>query len=164
MKPIIFYGHSRGKYMSFSNFFHAPFVIDGITYQWSEQYIMAQKAILFDPEMLKKIMVAKTPAECKKLGRKVKGFDAEKWAAVCEELSYPGILAKFRQNPNIGSVLVSTGDALIAEARDRIWGCGLTKKEAEKTSPEEWPGKNHLGNILMKVRAELRKEWSLFPI
>ena len=156
MKPIIFYGHTRGKYISFSNFYPAPFTIDDITYKWSEQYIMAQKARLFDPDMTEKIMTAESPAKCKRLGRQVKNFDAEAWGSKCEDMVYPGILEKFRQNEDIKEVLLSTGDALLAEAKDKEWGCGLYKKDAEKIDPAEWPGKNRLGRLLMRVRDELR--------
>jgi ribA/ribD-fused uncharacterized protein len=57
---------------------------------------------------------------------------------------------KFEQNPELASLLCSTGDALLEEGNywnDYYWGVDF------KTGR----GQNHLGKILMEVRTELRE-------
>src|SRR5690242_18213405 len=74
--------------------------IDGVTYNTCEQYMMAEKARLFgDTEAEAAIMAVSNPREQKALGRKVKGFDGERWMAAAEEIVYRANLAKFSQNP-----------------------------------------------------------------
>ena len=69
-----------------------------------------------------------------------------------------GNKAKFSQNPDIREFLLSTEDAIIAEASpyDRIWGIGLGRSDAKKGSVEQWRGENLLGCALMDVRDWLR--------
>ena len=65
-----------------------------------------------------------------------------------------GNKAKFGQNPAIKEYLLSTGDAILAEASpyDKIWGIGLGRAEAKKGTVEQWQGENLLGCALMEVR------------
>lgn len=68
----------------FSQWYPSKFVIEGVEYNCCEQYMMAQKALLFnDMENHKMIMYSKSPNEQKGFGRRVKGFDKDKWEAVC---------------------------------------------------------------------------------
>ena len=82
---IFFYGHNDNETGYLSNFFFCPFTMttaDGlcITYQTSEQAIMAHKAELMgDKESLRKIQAAGfSPALCKSLGRNVSPWNQEK--------------------------------------------------------------------------------------
>jgi ribA/ribD-fused uncharacterized protein len=60
----------------FSQWWPAAFKADSGRYPTAEHYMMAEKARLFgDDEMLEKIRRAESPADAKKLGRKVRGFD-----------------------------------------------------------------------------------------
>ena len=55
-----------GELNPLSNFHVAPFVLDGITFHSSEQFIQYQKAKLFeDDDTANKISTCKTPLECK---------------------------------------------------------------------------------------------------
>ena len=71
-----------------------------------------------------------------------------------------GNKAKFSQNPNLKEFLLSTGDALIAEASpyDKIWGIGLDRNTALRGTVEQWKGENLLGCALMDVRDWLREK------
>ena len=64
------------------------------------------------------------------------------------------------QNPDLKERLLSTGDAILAEAspKDRIWGIGLDAKTASGMEPNAWPGMNLLGKALMELREEFAKE------
>ena len=105
-------------------------------------------------------MQAKTPDECKKLGKQVKNFDQATLDAHQEEIMYKGNLAKFRQNPVLKDLLLATGDKHLAEASPYVakWGIKLNEATARTINSADWPGQNLLGKCLEKVREELRKE------
>lgn len=155
----IFFWGLKNKYSFLSNFYYAPFVVDGLQFRWSEQYFMYQKALLFlGEDIQEKILEATSPQECKKLGRtKSPIFDDEVWNEKRQDAMYRAVLEKFRQNPRLKNALLETGDAVLVESspKDKIWGIGLSEKTARQISPQEWPGQNLLGQILMKVRQDL---------
>ena len=121
--------------------------------------MMASKALLFkDEEVYREIMTAQSPFDYKKLGRKVRGFTPELWDANKYDIVVKGNKAKFSQNPEIKEFLLSTGNAIIAEASpyDGIWGIKLDRETAMKGSVEQWQGENLLGCALMEVRDWLK--------
>lgn len=153
----VFFWKRNERYGCFSNWYGCSFTVDGIEYQSTEQYMMAEKARLFnDPETEERIMKTTSPSKIKKLGKEVKGFDSKIWDERKFEIVCKGNLEKFRQNPDLLSRLLETGDSIIVEAsRDTIWGIGHTAKEAKTIPPERW-GENLLGKALMWVREQLR--------
>ena len=103
-------------------------------------------------------MNAYSPAEYKKLGRKVKGFDATVWDEKKLDIVVEGNKAKFGQNPDLKEFLLDTGDAILVEASpyDKIWGIGLDRETALNSRIEDWNGENLLGCALMEVRDWLK--------
>ena len=145
----------------FSQWYPSEFKVDGISYNCAEQYMMAEKAKLFgDNKIRKQIMKTNSPREQKALGRKVSNFDAGKWNSVARDIVYKGNLAKFSQNKDLQKELLTTEDKTLVEASpyDKIWGIGLAADDPNATRPENWKGTNWLGEVLMRVRDELRKE------
>ncbi|WP_216319628.1 NADAR family protein [Deinococcus aestuarii] len=141
----------------FSNFHLSVFTEDGVTYRWAEQYLMTRKARLFgDEERVAAILAARTPAECKALGRRVTPYDDGVWARKRYGVALDMLRLKFGQNDGLRAVLLDTGDALLVEASptDRIWGIGFSEGEAE-AHRRIW-GENLLGRALMEVRSEVR--------
>lgn len=141
----------------FSQWFFAPMIIDGVEYTCCEQYMMAEKARLFnDQEILVKILEAKSPARQKKLGRQIKNFDKEIWNQVCRDIVYKGNYAKFTQNKSLMDSLEQTKGKLLVEASpyDCIWGIGLSIYDAQSDS-SKWKGTNWLGEAITKVRKDL---------
>jgi len=60
---------------------------------------------------------------------------------------------KFTRQTELGQLLMATGDAELIEGNtwnDRFWGAVL--------KDEHWIGQNHLGRLLMQVRAELKEK------
>ena len=142
-----------------SQWWVADFVVAGITYPSTEHWMMAEKARLFgDEDMLVQILAAKSPAEAKKLGREIQGFDAEVWEAHKVGIVREGNLHKFGQHPDLLTFLLSTGDRVLVEASpvDDIWGIGLAADSPDAAHPEQWQGPNLLGFTLMDVRDQLR--------
>jgi ribA/ribD-fused uncharacterized protein len=138
----------------------APFELDGLVFNCCEKRMMYMKAILFnDQEIAKKILAKNNARENKELGRQVKNFDERKWRESAEEIVYEANLAKFSQNEDLKSKLLSTENKIIVECApyDKIWGNGLDITTTLKTEMVNWPGTNLLGKVLMRVRNTLRQ-------
>ena len=64
----------------YSQWYKAPMVEDGVRYNCCEQYMMAQKALLFnDRKTYDMIMKDGNPANMKKYGRMVRNFNDAVW-------------------------------------------------------------------------------------
>jgi ribA/ribD-fused uncharacterized protein len=138
----------------------ARFTLDGVTYTCAEQFMMAEKARLFgDTETERAILATDSPREHKALGRRVKGFDGERWTAVCLDIVVRANLAKFGQNADLRALLLETGEKTLVEASplDVIWGIGLAAEDPRATDRSAWRGTNWLGEALMRVRADLSR-------
>lgn len=161
LKYLFFWGHQPAKSgqinaSCLSQWWESsPFTVDGITYATAEHWMMAQKALLFgDQVAYEKILVAKTPAEAKKLGRGVLNFDVELWKEKCFEVVTQGNVYKFGQNADLKEYLLNTRDRILVEASpyDQVWGIGLAAEAPEAAHPEQWKGLNLLGFALMVTR------------
>lgn len=145
----------------FSQWAKSKFVIDDIIYNCAEQYMMACKARMFgDRDKEISIMEATHPREQKQLGRQVKGFHSDRWNHVARDVVYEGNKAKFIQNKKMKEQLFETYPKILVEASpyDKIWGIGLNAKDAQNTSPDEWPGLNWLGQVLTELRNDLMEK------
>jgi ribA/ribD-fused uncharacterized protein len=159
---LFFWGHRAGsldlgKHI-LSQWWPAQFKVEEQVYPTAEHYMMSEKARLFgDNKMRTRILATTDPATAKALGRKVRGFRSAHWEAHCVEIVVRGNAAKFSQNPELGSWLRGTGDAVIVEASpiDAVWGIGLEANDPRAQDPSRWPGTNLLGFALMRVRAAL---------
>ncbi|MEM8603308.1 MAG: NADAR family protein [Cyanobacteria bacterium P01_H01_bin.121] len=163
VKYLFFWGHQPprdgeiGKHC-LSQWYTAPFELEGVQYATAEHYMMAEKARLFgDHDAEQAILKAKHPGEAKQLGRQVQGFNEPRWRQRRDAIVQQGNLAKFSQNPQLQTFLWQTGDRILVEAspRDRIWGIGLTADDPRAEQPSHWPGLNLLGFALMQVRQTL---------
>jgi ribA/ribD-fused uncharacterized protein len=126
----------------------------------AEQHMMASKAAHFgDRERYDLIMATTEPRVAKELGRAVRPFDAAEWSRMARGYVRQGNLAKFSQNPRPQAALLATGETLLAEASpyDIVWGIGLAAHHPDARFPTRWRGSNWLGEVLMDVRAELRR-------
>jgi ribA/ribD-fused uncharacterized protein len=142
----------------FSNWFRCDFTVKGISFNCGEQYMMYAKARLFDDlDMAERILAAVHPKEQKALGRKIRGFDEATWEERRLGILRAGLLEKFRQNDEIGQLLLSTQGTILVEASpyDRIWGVGLGASDPKIIDPKNWRGSNLLGQVLMQIRNDL---------
>jgi len=160
---LLFYGHKASTDSSVtasccSQWFPAPFKIDGVEYLTAEHYMMAEKARLFnDSEILESILGCQTPKEAKALGRKVRNFEDDVWKSHCSQIVVKANHAKFTQNSAFAQWLVATAPKVLVEASlwDRIWGIGMTQSNPKALDPAQWKGQNLLGFALMEVRDQL---------
>ncbi len=163
-KFLFFWGHQPSKdgvitKTCFSQWWLSSFTVERIKYATAEHWMMAKKAVLFeDDEILEKILLAKSPAEAKKLGRKVKNYQEDIWLSNRYEIVKEGNFHKFNQNPALKDFLLNTGNRVIVEASpvDSIWGIGMAIDNPVIETPEKWKGLNLLGFALMEVRDELK--------
>ena len=139
-----------GSPLSFSHWTLSSFTIQDSSYLCVEQYLMAEKARLFgDLSSLNIIMKSVDPAEHKRLGRSVSGFDHAVWDRERFDIAITGNYAKFAHNPDMRRDVLSTGDRILAEASpfDNQWGIGLRAYNPEALHPSTWRGKNILAGI-----------------
>lgn len=160
---IFFWGHRPLPDASIgpsccSQWFDAGFELNRVHYATAEHYMMAEKARTFDDtNALERILATRSPEEVKKIGRRVRNFNAEVWLERSVEVVLQGNIAKFSQNRKLGNWLRSTGVSVLAEAspEDAIWGIGLHREDPRAKHPEMWPGTNYLGFVIMTVRDQL---------
>ena len=166
IKYLFFWGHQPMKdycvnKSCFSQWFERSFKHNSIHYPTAEHWMMAEKARLFKDEYtLAKIVNCRTPAQAKKLGRSVQGFDQTTWEAYRSEIVVRGNLLKFKQHEDLWDFLNNTKDRVLVEASpmDRIWGIGLASDAPGIEYPGNWRGLNLLGYALMETRDRLRKQ------
>lgn len=140
----------RGEYAFLSNFYAAPVEMDGAEYPTIEHAFQAAKTM--DYAKRRTIREAQSPTTAKRMGRRIKR--REDWFDVSLEIMKTLVKQKFTRDPELGEKLLATGDAELIEGNnwnDRFYGA------VYDTTKNEWTGENHLGRILMEVRAELRE-------
>lgn len=148
-QAIRFYS-TREEYGSFSNFYAAPFVLDGRRWRTSEHYFQAQKFAGTPRE--EEIRQATSPAVAARMGRSRRHRLRPDWEKVKDAVMREAVLAKFSQHDELRAVLLDTGSIILIEhtERDSYWGDG-----------GDGSGRNRLGEILMSVREELRRVESI---
>lgn len=149
----------------FSQWHKCSFTVKGIQYNCTEQFMMAQKALLFgDQDTYHKIMLEKDPRKQKRLGRQIISFDKAVWDENRFTIVLMGNIAKFSQNPDLKQILMDTELTTLVEASplDDIWGIGLGEETKDGDPvPEvydrtQWKGINLLGQVLTQVREMLK--------
>lgn len=133
------------EYRFLSNFWEAPVEYGGITYLNNEAAFQAQKCVTNKEKL---VFADLAPKSAKALGRRVQL--REDWEEVKFGIMEDIVRAKFTQNPHLAELLLATGEKPLLEGNtwnDTCWGVSLTS----------YKGKNHLGQILIKVRSELRE-------
>lgn len=160
MKYIFFWSHRPSADGSitkscFSQWFDCHFTVDGVEYSTAEQYMMAQKSLLFgDDKIYNEIMNASHPNQFKSLGRKISGFNEKVWNENKTDIVIKGNIAKFSQNQELKYFLLNTNNRILVEASpyDKIWGIGMKSDDTRCENPTLWDGENLLGFCLMEVR------------
>lgn len=137
----------KNKYSFLSNMYPCKVEFGGITYNSTEAAFQAQKNVA-KAEMFTKL----SGRDAKILGRKM--VLPDNWEETKYEKMERIVRAKFVQNSDLKEKLLATGDSELIEGNywhDNYWGdCNCPKCK-------DIPGKNCLGEILMKLRDELKE-------
>lgn len=142
--PIRFYGVS-GAYGWCSNFAPSPIDLEGKRWPTVEHWFQAQKFAGTEHEQ--EIRAAVSPMIAARMGRsRVRPLRAD-WEQAKDLVMWRGLRAKFTQHPELAALLLETGDSQIVEhtENDCYWADG-----------GDGSGQNRLGELLMRVRDELR--------
>lgn len=141
-----------------SNWYEAPFRIDGQTFSSIEQYMMYKKSAVFhDEEHAREVLTLTDGREIKAIGRKVRNYNDTVWGGVRQIIVYEGLLAKFGQNEDLKQQLLATGDKVLVECNptDKVWGIAMGTDDEDRFYMDRWKGTNYLGFLLMMVRDRL---------
>ena len=125
-----------------SNWYLSDFFVNGILYYSMEQYMMYQKALLFDDmEIAGQILNTTNAGKIKAFGRRVKNYEDILWNGMRQLIVYQGLL-----------------ELAECAVQDKIWGIGLSMKDERRFDLNEWKGQNLLGFSLMRVRTMLKQK------
>lgn len=148
MEKIEFF---TGEYEFLSNFSYSPIFRYGISVPTAEHEFQMLKAT--NLKDMQYIACANTPGLAKSRGRAV--LMRGDWEQVKYEVMYAVQMDKYKQNPQLLKKLLATGDADLEEGNwwhDNTWGnCHCDRCKGIE-------GRNMLGEILMKVREELKND------
>lgn len=135
-----------------------PVNYNGIEYRTCEALFQARRFDGF-PQVQKEIREQKSPLVAKMKARKNKDLlnRGAKWDESTDDLDLMKecLRLKFDQHPDLRAELIKTGDAKIIEdctthdrESARFWGQVLKNGK--------WIGENHLGEILMEIREDIK--------
>lgn len=137
----------ENQYANLSNFADSMICYEYVFYPTVEHYFQAMKTT--DLKQRQWIANAPTPGEAKRRGRSVEL--RPDWEDIKEEVMLEGLRLKFKI-PAMRETLLSTQSAELVEGNwwhDNTWG------DCSCDACKDIEGKNMLGKLLMKVRAEL---------
>ena len=100
-----------------------------------------------------------TPSQAKHRGRQIQMRDD--WDTRKLTIMHNLLVHKFNENPELISKLLATGGAVLVEGNtwhDNYWGCCTCSRCAGRR------GRNNLGRLLMKLRAEYITVWQRKPV
>jgi len=147
-----------GKFDPLSNFYIANFKLEEVTYKSAEHAYQFKKALAHGkPDLAKMIANAKSPQEAKSLSKYINC--TPEWEQQSGRIMEEILRAKIQQVPAARHALIESQDRFVVEAvpRQYLWGSGLGSETTSHTRREGWPGKNMLGDILMRLRDSLPK-------
>jgi len=131
----------RGEFDWLSNFFQCQVEFEGMNFSNVEAAFQAAKCL--DMKERERFF-GLSGGQAKRLGRRVEL--RSDWEEVKIEIMRQVLKSKFTQNSELREKLIATGDTELIEGNnwnDTFWGVCRGK------------GRNHLGKLLMEVRAEL---------
>ena len=143
-------GNVRTERFAFSNFQPAPIRHNGIIYPTVEHFYVAMKTT--DVQERRRIAALPRAADAKRAGRRLKL--RPDWDELKDKVMWYALRQKFAPGTSHAQRLLATGDEEIVEWNtwhDRYWGrCTCARCGGA--------GRNRLGEMLMKLREELRQK------
>ena len=109
---------TKGEHGCFSNFSRHPIHVAGKRWPTSEHYFQAQKFAGTEHE--EAVRRCRTPREAAEMGRSRKLPLRRDWESVKDQVMLEAVRAKFSQHADLRAVLLGTGDAEGARARNSM--------------------------------------------
>lgn len=135
---------------------------DGNIYSSLFQYIVSQKAKLFDDlESFHKIMSSSSNQEIYQIDKSIKNFNEEEFIANRDQIAYQGNIYKFSQNENLKEFILKYSLNTIFvdnDPNDKYWGIHLSIDDPSIIDPTKWQGNNKHGFQLTELRDEFYKQ------
>lgn len=137
------------EYGFLSNFYPSTVYLDGLRYPTVEHAYQASKTnYSYFRQQISELPASKA-ADVKRMGKTLPL--RHNWNRIKLSIMEDLVRQKFTRNPVLRRKLIETGDAYIEETNnwgDIYWGVS------------GGVGTNHLGNIIMKIRAEVKESQS----
>ncbi len=151
---IRFYRANEKDWGCFSNLFQRVMEFEGEHFSCAEAAFQAGKPRR--PEVRAWLLAAPSPALLAMTAHILPTWEiASGWSQGRYDRMLRVVRAKFTQHADLAAILLSTGDARIAESAR--WDNDVNQRWGEVPDGKGgWKGKNWLGEILMKVRDELK--------
>lgn len=150
----IYFYHSGKPYYEFTNFAPSYPFTDCAQTRWptSEHYFQAQKFVHY-PHLAAEVFNASSAREALNIAQKNSAHVDRNWESIKVLIMLEAVRGKFHQHPSLKGMLLNTKNAVLVEdarGNDGFWGNGANGD-----------GQNQLGQVLMRVRAELQKRIAL---
>ena len=136
------------KVFPLDNFSPFGLIINDLYFPTSEHAFQYLKFIDTNKEVAEEIRKSLSPDEARNIAHKNKKFRPSNWSDIKYNKMEDVLRLKVNQNPRVKEVLLNTNNLIIAECcidEDTDWGIDNNNQ-----------GNNHLGNIWMKIREELK--------
>lgn len=142
----------------FSNWYRCKVPYKEYVFNSTEQAYQYAKAVYCDDSpMAMKIRFTSDPKSAKELGSRVKGLRNTDWEQVKSGIMYDLIRSKFTATPELKTELLKTGKKQLAECgTDKYYSTAVTINSKDVFDRSKWIGSNKLGEILNKVRSDIR--------
>ena len=138
------FSSKSNTHQELSNFYPAPFLLEGKIWTSVEHYFQAQK-FPTDSSLQERIRLASTPQGAKRLGRTKSEHFRSDWNERREYFMEKALEAKFAQNEDLQNILKATYPLHLIEHNpyDSYWASG-----------KQGTGQNRMGVLLEKLRAD----------
>ena len=152
----------------FSNFNRCTIDMGPLTFITSEhayQFRACEEHLRAD--LAEKVLKSRTPHDAKIIAASIKDSDPySEWNLKKVDIMREVLNAKINSSEEFRKELIESADKLLVEASatDKFWGSGLTYNLTLTTLPDQFPGKNMLGKLLVELRNELKKKGDKVPM
>ena len=151
-KGLAFQGH----HSVLSNMAKCDLVYNGHLFTSSEAAIQFEKAKICEAKREAAVIQTSEAYKAKSIGKTIK--ENKEWDTKKVEIIYEITKEKFKQNDEMRAKLLATENLRLYEATpSKYWGCGLSMTRLNEIGEGRNPGQNKFGQILEKVRNELKK-------
>lgn len=144
-----FVGFYPREFFVLDNFSSFGIMLDGEFYPTVEHAYQSAKFKDTAPEIAKQIKSSLSAHEAQKIAFANKKVQSKNWDKIKIDYMEKLLRLKLDQNPYVKKKLLETKDYIICEdsPKDDFWGIGTDRN-----------GRNELGKLWMKIRAELKSK------